>query len=92
MASLLAAPTLAVSALYVVAKQARYNLPETGQWVQAFHKIATVSWLAAALLVADVLVGWARRDLEQLAADELAGRHEAISEQPVADQGPETAG
>ena len=80
------------SALYVLEVQARYRLPETGQWVQAFHKIATVSWLAAALLVADVLVGWARRDLEQLAADELADRHQAIGDEPVTGQEPETTG
>ncbi|MCW2546746.1 MAG: hypothetical protein JWN96_1206, partial [Mycobacterium sp.] len=54
--------TLAVSAGYVMEVQARYDLPETGQWVQAFHKVATLSWLAVAFLVADVLVGWARRE------------------------------
>ena len=43
-----------------------------------------ISWLAAALLVADVLVGWARRDLEQLAADQLADRHEAIADESPA--------
>ncbi len=53
---------LAASAAYVFEVQARYNLPETGQWVQAFHRVATISWLAAGLIVADVLVGWARRD------------------------------
>lgn len=54
---------LAISAAYVLEVQARYKLPETGQWVQAFHKVATISWLAAALLVADVLLGWARREV-----------------------------
>jgi hypothetical protein len=54
---------LIVSAAYVIQVQARYNLPETGQWVQAFHRVATISWLAAMLLVADVLIGWARRDV-----------------------------
>ncbi|MCW2550044.1 MAG: hypothetical protein JWN96_4504 [Mycobacterium sp.] len=54
--------TLAISAGYVMEVQARYDLPETGQWVQAFHKVATLSWLAVAFLVADVLVGWARRE------------------------------
>jgi arabinofuranan 3-O-arabinosyltransferase len=53
---------LAVSVGYVLQVQARYNLPETGQWVQAFHKVATISWLAVAFLVADVLVGWARHE------------------------------
>ena len=76
------------SAVYVLEVQARYNLPETGQWVQAFHKVATISWLAAALLVADVLVGWAQRDVEQIAADEIAARDQLA----VADPGPETAG
>ncbi len=80
------------SALYVLEVQARYKLPETGQWVQAFHKVATVSWMAVALLVADVLVGWARRDLEQVAADELADRHAEIdNESPAVAEGPETA-
>ncbi len=54
---------LAASAGYVLEVQARYDLPETGQWVQAFHRVATISWLAAGLIVADVLVGWARRDI-----------------------------
>jgi arabinofuranan 3-O-arabinosyltransferase len=54
--------TLAISAGYVMEVQARYDLPETGQWVQAFHKVATLSWLAVAFLVADLLVGWARRE------------------------------
>ena len=53
---------LAVSVAYVLQVQARYGLPETGQWVQAFHKVATISWLAVAFLIADVLVGWARHE------------------------------
>ncbi len=53
---------LAVSAGYVLQVQARYSLPETGQWVQAFHKVATISWLAVAFLVGDALLGWARRE------------------------------
>jgi hypothetical protein len=57
---------LVISALYVLQVQARYHLPETGQWVQAFHRVATLSWLAPALLVADVLVGWARRDVDAI--------------------------
>jgi hypothetical protein len=52
----------AVSAAYVLEVQARYDLPETSAWAQAFHRVATLSWVAVALLVADVLVGWARRD------------------------------
>jgi arabinofuranan 3-O-arabinosyltransferase len=67
---------LAISVGYVLQVQARYDLPETGQWVQAFHKVATISWLAVAFLVADVLVGWARREdkLEVPAvADEVPG-------------------
>jgi arabinofuranan 3-O-arabinosyltransferase len=56
---------LIVSAAYVLQAQARHHLPETGQWVQAFHRVATISWLAAMLLVADVLVGWARRDVSR---------------------------
>jgi hypothetical protein len=60
---------LAASAGYVLEVQARYNLPETGQWVQAFHRVATISWLAAGLLVADVLVGWARRDVPREPAE-----------------------
>ena len=60
------AACLLISALYVLQVQARYHLPETGQWVQAFHKVATLSWLTVAFLVADVLVGWARRDGQRL--------------------------
>jgi arabinofuranan 3-O-arabinosyltransferase len=55
------AACLMASAVYVLQAQARYNLPSNGQWVQAFHKVATLSWLAVALLVADVVIGWARR-------------------------------
>jgi hypothetical protein len=55
------AACLAGSALYVLQAQARYHLPSNGQWVSAFHKVATLSWLAVALLVADVVLGWARR-------------------------------
>jgi hypothetical protein len=55
------AACLAASALYVLQAQARYDLPSNGQWVAAFHKVATLSWLAVALLVADVVLGWARR-------------------------------
>ncbi|HEY5335990.1 MAG TPA: hypothetical protein VIJ71_08215, partial [Mycobacteriales bacterium] len=54
--------TLAVSAAYVLEVQARYHLPDSSGWAQEFHKVATVSWVAIALLVADVLLGWARRD------------------------------
>jgi arabinofuranan 3-O-arabinosyltransferase len=62
---------LAVSVGYVLQVQARYSLPETGQWVQAFHKVATISWLAVAFLIADVLVGWARReDKVEIAAND----------------------
>ncbi len=79
---------LAVSAGYVIEVQARYDLPETGQWVQAFHRVATISWLAAALLVADVLVGWARRDVAGL----LAQATEApAAEAPTADDSPAPA-
>ena len=62
---------LAISVGYVLQVQARYNLPETGQWVQAFHKVATISWLAVGFLVADVLVGWARRE-DKLELPDLA--------------------
>ncbi|MGH3745234.1 MAG: discoidin domain-containing protein [Mycobacteriales bacterium] len=53
---------LAVSAAYVLEVQARYTLPDSSGWAQEFHKVAALSWVAVALLVADVLVGWARRD------------------------------
>ena len=55
------AACLGASAVYVLQVQARYHLPSNGQWVAAFHKVATLSWLAVALLVADVILGWARR-------------------------------
>jgi arabinofuranan 3-O-arabinosyltransferase len=80
---------LAISAGYVLEVQARYNLPETGQWVQAFHRVATISWLAAGLIVADVLVGWARRDVPRqpaaLAAPEPPPNTSPPGEPPVAD-------
>ncbi len=69
---------LLISALYVLQVQARYHLPETGQWVQAFHKVATLSWLTVAFLVADVLVGWARRDVPR-----LTGQPPATDEPPT---------
>jgi hypothetical protein len=77
---------LLISALYVLQVQARYHLPETGQWVQAFHRVATLSWLAPALLVADVLVGWARRDLEGI--ESSAAGVDAATDPP--DSPPET--
>ena len=54
---------LAATASGMIIVQARYHVPETGQWVQVFRPLATLSWLAAMLLVADVLIGWARRDV-----------------------------
>ena len=86
---------LVVSAGYVIEVQARYDLPETGQWVQAFHRVATISWLAAALLVADVLVGWARRDVAGLEAAAvegpvLEGAVVEASETPAAPEGSAT--
>jgi arabinofuranan 3-O-arabinosyltransferase len=47
---------LAVSALYVLEVQARFRLPENGGWVAAFSKVAAVSWLSVAFLVADTVV------------------------------------
>jgi arabinofuranan 3-O-arabinosyltransferase len=73
---------LAISAGYVLEVQARYNLPETGQWVQAFHRVATISWLAAGLIVADVLVGWARRDVPRHPAVALTGQPRADTADP----------
>jgi hypothetical protein len=69
---------LVVSAAYVLEVQARYHLPDSSRWPQEFHKVATVSWVAVALLVADVLVGWARRDsgepaTEIVSSEEVAG-------------------
>jgi hypothetical protein len=53
---------LALSAVYVLEVQARFHLLASSGWPQRFHKVDTLSWVAVALLVADVLVGWARRD------------------------------
>jgi hypothetical protein len=47
---------LAVSAVYVLEVQARFDLPTTGEWVATFDKVATLSWLAVLLLAADVAV------------------------------------
>ncbi|HMA45865.1 MAG TPA: discoidin domain-containing protein, partial [Frankiaceae bacterium] len=66
---------LAVSAAYVLDLQARYRLPSDGDWVAAFHKVATVSWLAVALLAADVVVAWARRRSPPPAASHPAASH-----------------
>ena len=41
--------------------QVRYDLPSNGTWVASFHKVATLSWITVALLVADVGVAWVRR-------------------------------
>ncbi|EIV93579.1 alpha-(1-_3)-arabinofuranosyltransferase family protein, partial [Frankia sp. QA3] len=47
---------LAVSALYVLEVQTRHSLPTNGDWVEAFGRVATVSWLAVLLLATDQLV------------------------------------
>ncbi len=47
---------LALSAAYVIQVQLRHGLPSDGEWVRAFGRIATVSWIAVLLLGADVLV------------------------------------
>uniref|UniRef100_UPI0020244792 hypothetical protein n=1 Tax=Frankia sp. CiP1_Cm_nod1 TaxID=2897160 RepID=UPI0020244792 len=52
---------LLVSVGYVVQVQLRHHLPVNGEWVQAFDKIATVSWIAILLLAADVVVAAAQR-------------------------------
>ena len=53
-----AAPALClvVSALYVLEVQDRHALPTNGDWVAAFGKVATLSWLTVLLLAADQLV------------------------------------
>ncbi len=84
---------LVISAAYVLEVQARYDLPETGQWVQAFHKVATISWLAVAFLVADVLVGWARRDVPPIGASEAVATAAVATETVATDTAePDTAG
>uniref|UniRef100_UPI0021BF5946 alpha-(1->3)-arabinofuranosyltransferase domain-containing protein n=1 Tax=Frankia gtarii TaxID=2950102 RepID=UPI0021BF5946 len=50
------AACLAVSALYVLEVQVRHSLPTNGDWVEAFGRVATVSWLAVLLLATDQLV------------------------------------
>ncbi len=47
---------LLASVGYVVQVQIRHDLPVNGEWVQAFDKIATVSWIAVLLMAAEVLV------------------------------------
>lgn len=67
---------LAISVAYVLEVQARYRLPDNSGWAEAFHKVATMSWLAIALLVADVLVGWARRDVGGVSGHDVVGEGE----------------
>ncbi len=52
---------LLVSVGYVVQVQVRHDLPVNGEWVQAFDKIATVSWIAVLLVAAEVVVTVAQR-------------------------------
>jgi len=74
-----AAPAcLLVSALYVFEVQLRYHLQDNGQWVHAFHRVAVLSWMTVVLLVADVLVGWARRDRGARGAGEPAPDAERV--------------
>jgi arabinofuranan 3-O-arabinosyltransferase len=47
---------LAITAAYVVELQWHYSLPLNGSWPATFSKVATISWLAVALLGADVVV------------------------------------
>ena len=52
---------LALTALYVGEVQFRFHLPNSGQWVPAFAKVATLSWFVVVLLVLDVVADWVRR-------------------------------
>ncbi len=52
---------LVVSALYVLEVQVRHSLPTNGDWVVAFGRVATVSWLAVLLLATDQLVAVLQR-------------------------------
>ncbi|CUU58930.1 protein of unknown function (DUF3367) [Parafrankia irregularis] len=52
---------LAVSALYVLQAQGRFDLPSNGSWVAAFHKVAAISWLAVLLLAAETVITLAAR-------------------------------
>lgn len=70
------AGALAISTAYVLEVQARYHLPDSSGWAQEFHKVATLSWVAVALLVADVLVGWARRDAPAQPGTEIVSSEE----------------
>ncbi|WP_256790209.1 alpha-(1-_3)-arabinofuranosyltransferase family protein [Frankia sp. AvcI1] len=73
------AACLAVSALYVLEVQARHSLPTNGDWVEAFGRVATVSWLTVLLLATDQLVAV------------LQGRRRSASE-PSGPSGPPLAG
>ncbi|WP_322779396.1 alpha-(1-_3)-arabinofuranosyltransferase domain-containing protein [Frankia sp. Cas4] len=69
---------LTLSATYVIQVQLRHSLPSDGEWVRAFARVATVSWIAVLLLGADVLVTAVqhryRHDLTaDLTADVTAG-------------------
>ncbi len=52
---------LGVSALYVLQVQARHALPTDGDWVAAFGKVTTISWLTVLLLASDQLVAQLQR-------------------------------
>ncbi len=70
---------LLVSALYVLEVQDRHHLITNGDWVSAFGKVATVSWLTVLLLATDHLVAV------------LGGRREP-ADRPTAAGGPATEG
>lgn len=47
---------LAVSALYIVAQQYRYEYPAVFEWPTYFDRVQTLGWLAVVFLAADALV------------------------------------
>ncbi len=61
---------LAMSAAYVIQVQIRHDLPINGEWVKAFGRVATVSWIAVLLLGSDTVVRAVQHRYRDGAAEE----------------------
>jgi hypothetical protein len=58
---------LGLAALYIAAKQQRYQLPPFFEWPTLFPRAETPAWLAIVLLSADAFVEWLRTPRRPLA-------------------------
>jgi ribose/xylose/arabinose/galactoside ABC-type transport system permease subunit len=61
---------LALSGLYVVVQQYRYDYPSNLDWPQQFARIDQLVWLAVILLLADVVIGWLRQGTSEGTSEE----------------------